>query len=99
MASSDPAALLGTCRPEEREHGPMNKLEARGVLHDQLQRWREQTWAPAREEVGHSHRFEMTAESGTWYQGRFKCFGMTHRMVPSESWHRLMTEVGAPSCR
>lgn len=52
----------------------MNKVEALSVLHGQLQRWREQSWAQLREEVGHSHRFEVTAESGTWYQGEVQVF-------------------------
>jgi hypothetical protein len=48
----------------------MNKTEARHVLRAQLQPWRERSWSDLRDEIGRSERFELTAESGTWYQGK-----------------------------
>jgi hypothetical protein len=47
----------------------MNKIEVLSVLQGQLRPWRERSWAQLREEVTQSHRFEVTGESGTWYQG------------------------------
>lgn len=47
----------------------MNKTEALSVVQGQLQQWRERSWAQPREEVGQPHRFKVTVESGTWYQG------------------------------
>jgi hypothetical protein len=47
----------------------MNKVEALGVLQAQLRPWRERPWTQLREVVSQSHRFKVTGESGTWYQG------------------------------
>ena len=52
----------------------MNKVEALIVLQGQLRPWRERPWAQLREEVSQSHRFEVTGESGTWYQGEIQVF-------------------------
>jgi hypothetical protein len=52
----------------------MNKVEALSLLQGQLWPWRERSWAQLREEVGQSHRFEVTGESGTWYQGEIQVF-------------------------
>jgi hypothetical protein len=52
----------------------MNRVEALSVLQSQLQPWRERSWTQLREEVGQSHRFEVMAESGTWYQGDVQVF-------------------------
>jgi hypothetical protein len=52
----------------------MNKIEALAVLQGQLQPWRKRSWVQLREEVGSSHRFEATAESGTEYQGEVQVF-------------------------
>jgi hypothetical protein len=52
----------------------MNKIEALSVLHGQLQPWRERSWAQLREDVSQSHRFEVTAASGTRYQGEVQVF-------------------------
>lgn len=52
----------------------MNKTEALSILQDQLQPWRKRSWVQLREEVGSSHRFEVTAESGTRYQGEVQVF-------------------------
>jgi hypothetical protein len=52
----------------------MNRTEALGVLQGQLQPWRERSWTDLRKEVGQSWRFEVTAESGTWYQGEVQVF-------------------------
>ena len=52
----------------------MNRVEALSVLHGQLRRWRERPWRQLREEVGQSHRFNVIAESGTWYQGEVQVF-------------------------
>ena len=77
----------------------MNKVEALSVLQAQLRPWRERSWTQLREEVSHSHRFEVTAESGTWYQGEVQVFWDDKPDGAIRSWHRLMMEVGAPSCR
>ena len=47
----------------------MDKADALQVLRVQLEPWRRRTYAELAREVGHSHRFELTAPSGTWYQG------------------------------
>jgi hypothetical protein len=47
----------------------MDENEARRVLRSQLQPWRKRSWAELRKDVGQSQRFEVAAESGTWYQG------------------------------
>ena len=52
----------------------MNKIEALSVLQGQLERWRERSWSQLRKEVSQSHRFEVNAESGTWYQGQVQVF-------------------------
>ena len=52
----------------------MNKVEALSLLEGQLRPWRERSWAQLREEVGQSHRFEVTGESGTCYQGEIQVF-------------------------
>jgi hypothetical protein len=52
----------------------MDKLEALGVLNDQLQPWRQRTWTELREAIGRSQRFEVAAASGTWYQGEVQTF-------------------------
>lgn len=52
----------------------MDKTEALRVLHGQLEPWRERSWMDLREEIGRSHRFEVTAKSGTWYQGEVRAF-------------------------
>ena len=52
----------------------MNKTEALRVLHGQLQPWRERSWMDLRKEVGQPQSFEVTAESGTRYQGEVQVF-------------------------
>lgn len=52
----------------------MNRIEALRVLRAELQPWRERSWTDLRKEVGQSRRFEVTAESGTWYQGEVQMF-------------------------
>jgi hypothetical protein len=52
----------------------MNKVEALSLLQGQLRPWRERSWAQLREGVSQSHRFEVTGESGTWYQGEIQVF-------------------------
>jgi hypothetical protein len=52
----------------------MNRVEAFRLLQAQLRTWRERSWSPLRDEVSQSHRFEVTAESGTWYQGEVQVF-------------------------
>ena len=52
----------------------MNKVEALNVLHEQLEPWRRRSWADLRGEVGQSQRFQVTAASGTWYQGDIQVF-------------------------
>lgn len=52
----------------------MNRTEALVVLQGPLQPWRERSWMDLRNEVGRSQRFEVTAESGIWYQGEVQVF-------------------------
>lgn len=52
----------------------MNKTEALHVLLEQLRLWRKRSWSDLRNEIGRSQRFEVTAESGTWYQGKIQAF-------------------------
>lgn len=52
----------------------MNKTEALRILHAQLQQWRERAYADLCNDVGESRRFEVTGESGTWYQGSVRVF-------------------------
>ena len=52
----------------------MNKVEARRLLHDQLQPWRERSYADLRSEIGASRHFERTGQSGTSYQGSVSVF-------------------------
>ena len=52
----------------------MNKIEALRVLREQLEPWRERSWMDLRNEIGRSKRFEVTAESGTWYQEEVQAF-------------------------
>jgi hypothetical protein len=52
----------------------MNKREALRVLQEQLQPWRERSYADLCDEVGESRRFEVSSESGTWYQGEVRVF-------------------------
>jgi hypothetical protein len=52
----------------------MNKVEALRVLHGELQAWRLHSWVDLRKKVGQSQRFEVTAESGTSYQGEIRVF-------------------------
>ena len=52
----------------------MNKTEALRALHGQLQPWRERSWMDLCKEVGQLQRFEVTAESGTRYQGEVQVF-------------------------
>jgi hypothetical protein len=52
----------------------MNKTEALVVLQGQLQPWRERSWMDLRNEVGRAQRFEVTDESGIWYQGDVQVF-------------------------
>ena len=47
----------------------MNKTDALRLLGEQLQLWRERSWKDLRGEVGQSLHFEVTDDSGTWYQG------------------------------
>ena len=52
----------------------MNEVEALRLLQGQLRQWRKRSWAQLREEVSQSHRFEVTGESGTWYQIEVQVF-------------------------
>jgi hypothetical protein len=52
----------------------MNRIEALRVLRGELQPLRERSWTDLRKEVGQSRRFEVTAESGTRYQGDVQVF-------------------------
>ena len=52
----------------------MNEVEALRLLQGQLRQWRKRSSAQLREEVSQSHRFEVTGESGTWYQIEVQVF-------------------------
>ena len=52
----------------------MDKAEASQVLRVQLEPWRRRTYAELAREVGHSHRFELNAPSGRWYQGLIRMY-------------------------
>ena len=52
----------------------MDKTEARLLLQTQLQPWRRRSHAELANEVGHSHHFQLTAQSGTLYQGEIQVF-------------------------
>jgi hypothetical protein len=52
----------------------MDNVEATGILREHLQLWREKSWVDLRKELGQTHHFEVTGESGTQYQVEVEAF-------------------------